>query len=107
MKRLKAWLYFNWQLYRHDIKRFFTPSLILFFLLAYFMTNLWAYLFLVIGSATMRKIALSYVTVLWLPFTPEKIITVWLTYKFQKIWLWIKKPTFKSKIKYQGGFLCK
>ena len=48
--------------------------------LAWMITNGWSYIFLVIGMTLkikwMSGIALSYITFIWLPVTPEKIITV-------------------------------
>ena len=57
---------------------------------AYFITNLWAYLFLGIGFLfhipVLKTIALAYIGFLWLPFTPEKVVTVFLAFVFLRWW---------------------
>lgn len=62
------------------IKFILNPKLLLCFLLAWIVTNGWSYIFLIIGTyfkiAWMIKIATVYLAFLWLPITPEKIITV-------------------------------
>ena len=58
----------------------FNPHLLLCFGIAWLITNGWAYIVLgigtYVGSAWMIGIASFYLTLLWFPFTPEKIITV-------------------------------
>ena len=48
--------------------------------LAWMITNGWSYILLIVGLTLelkwMSGIALSYITFIWLPVTPEKIITV-------------------------------
>lgn len=48
--------------------------------LAWMITNGWSYALLIVGMsleiAWMSSIALAYITFIWLPITPEKIITV-------------------------------
>lgn len=66
------------------------PHFICCFLIAWFLTNGWAYLLLffgtVWGNGWMMGIAGSYLALLWLPFTPEKIITLMLAIFFLKRW---------------------
>ena len=56
------------------------PHLILCFGLAWIITNGWAYILLGIGTwlriAWMTAIASGYMAFLWLPLTPEKLVTV-------------------------------
>jgi hypothetical protein len=85
MKRLRAWLYFEWCIYKDKIKPYLKPTILISMFLAWMMTNGWSYLFAVIGTPVMRRIALSYIALLWLPFTPEKIITIPLGLFIQKI----------------------
>ena len=58
----------------------FNPRLLLCLLIAWFITNGWAYLLLGLGTLfanlVMISIAMGYITLLWIPFTPEKLITV-------------------------------
>lgn len=50
------------------------------FLIAWMITNGWAYLFIGFGTVCeigwMFAIGTTYMTFLWLPFTPEKLITI-------------------------------
>lgn len=58
----------------------FNPRLLLCFGIAWLITNGWSYILLgigtFVGSSWMIGIATFYLTLLWFPFTPEKIITV-------------------------------
>jgi hypothetical protein len=70
------------------IKRFFkkallllvNPRFLLCFGLAWIITNGWSYILLAIGSLAkinwMVTVSAAYMTFLWFPFTPEKIVTV-------------------------------
>jgi hypothetical protein len=69
---------------------YLTWKMLPFLLIAWFITNGWAYVFIAIGTPTMRKIALSYIAFLWLPISPEKIVTIPLAFFIQKL-------LFKSK----------
>ena len=59
------------------------PRLLLCFGIAWMITNGWAYVFLGFGSfygvTWMTAIAGTYLTVIWLPVSPEKIITIAIT----------------------------
>lgn len=56
------------------------PRLLLCFGLAWIITNGWSYIMLAVGAwleiGWMVGIATAYLTFLWIPVTPEKIITV-------------------------------
>ena len=56
------------------------PRLLLCFVLAWIITNGWAYITLVIATRLqidwLSAIAGGYLTLLWFPFTPEKVITI-------------------------------
>lgn len=64
------------------------------FLIAWMITNGWAYLFILFGSLFKIKwmfgIGTGYVALLWLPCTPEKLITIPLS-------VFIKKILFKKE----------
>ena len=68
-KQIKLWikLILNWRF-------------LVCFGLAWMITNGWSYIMLIVGLIfrfkVLSSIALSYLTFLWLPFTPEKILTV-------------------------------
>ena len=58
----------------------FNPHLLLCFGIAWFITNGWSYAMLGIGTLFRIKwmigVAGAYLAALWLPFTPEKLLTV-------------------------------
>lgn len=68
---------------RRVLEFFLNPRLLLCFGLAWFITNGWSYVFAAVGSALnitwMYVIGFSWMTFLWFPFTPEKIITLFIT----------------------------
>ena len=75
-----------------EIKRFFkklkpylTWTMFPAFFLAWLVTNGWAYILAAIGTGWIRGIAATYLGLLWLPFTPEKLITIPLAIWFQKL----------------------
>lgn len=59
------------------------PRLLLCLFLAWMITNGWSYLFFAIGMLWkinwMRAVGGAYMGFLWLPFTPEKLVTLGLT----------------------------
>ena len=65
---------------RTVIQFLLNPRLLLCFGFAWMMTNGWSYIALVIGMwlnvSWLISLAGGYVALLWLPFTPEKLITV-------------------------------
>ena len=56
------------------------PKLLICLLIAWMITNGWSYVFLFLGTyfkiGWMLKISGAYLAFLWLPFTPEKIVTI-------------------------------
>lgn len=56
------------------------PRLLLCFFIAWMITNGWSYVFTVVGTACdipwMIVTGTAYMSLLWVPFTPEKILTV-------------------------------
>jgi len=90
IKKLWAWLYFEWQIYKDKIKPYLKPSLGISFLLAWMITNGWAYILIAVGSGWLRAVAITYASILWLPITPEKLITIPLAIWLQKI-LFVKR----------------
>ena len=84
-----------------------SPYLILFYLRAswkyvisfsigWCITNGWAYVFAVIGVGWFKDFALWYIGFIWLPTTPEKIITIPLSAIIHK-WLWKESNETASK----------
>ena len=65
------------------------PRLLLCFGIAWFITNGWCYLFIVLGSAFdigwMSVAGWAWFTFLWLPISPEKIVTVFLAILFLRL----------------------
>ena len=68
--------------------------MIICFILAWMVTNGWSYAFIAIGFIFniewMSTVGLSYQAFLWLPCTPEKLVTVPLA-------IWFDKLIFKGK----------
>ena len=64
------------------------PHFLVCFLLAWMITNGWAYLFMIFGMVfqcvSLAGIASAYITFLWLPCTPEKILTFFIASKLMK-----------------------
>ncbi|MBQ9762004.1 MAG: hypothetical protein IJV82_02895 [Oscillospiraceae bacterium] len=59
------------------------PRLLLCYGMAWFITNGWSYVFFVLGSALgigwMTAVGSAYLAFLWLPISPEKIVTLAIT----------------------------
>ena len=66
------------------IKPYLTWSMFISFGIAWFITNGWCYLLIIIGKGWVRAIALTYAGFLYLPFTIEKPITIWIATRIQK-----------------------
>ncbi|MBQ8323668.1 MAG: hypothetical protein IJX82_00775 [Clostridia bacterium] len=70
-------------LIRRVLEFFLNPRLLLCFGIAWFITNGWSYAFAAIGVyldiTWLYVIGLSWMTFLWFPFTPEKIVTLFIT----------------------------
>lgn len=73
MKRIKEFL-------NKLIKLFLNWHFVICFGIAWMITNGWAYVFIILGSSLdiswMFIVGTSYVSFLWMPFTPEKLITI-------------------------------
>ena len=77
----------------NKLKKYLRPFLNLRFLLCFsiswMITNGWAYIFIIIGTkfeiTWMAYVGTSYIAILWLPITPEKLITIPLAMLFQKL----------------------
>ena len=69
------------------------PRFVLCFGLAWMITNGWCYIFIGVGTfyeiGWMFAVGSTYLAFLWLPFTPEKIITIPIAIGFLK-WLFPK-----------------
>ena len=65
------------------------PRFLLCFGLAWMLTNGWAYLFVLLGPALhlpfLTTVGGGYLALLWLPFTPEKILTVAIAVRLLKL----------------------
>ena len=70
-------------------KPFLKPTMLLSFAIAWMLTNGWAYVLLGIGiwgNVTWAyTVGAGYLALLWMPFTPEKLITIPLALAIQKI----------------------
>jgi len=59
------------------------------FAVAWFITNGWAYVCVFLGMrwkiVPLTAIASAYLAFLWLPFTPEKIVTLWIAHRLSRI----------------------
>lgn len=66
------------------IKPYLTPTMLISFGIAWFITNGWAYILVIIGKGWVRAVALAYAGFLYLPFTIEKPITIWIATRIQK-----------------------
>jgi len=67
------------------LKPFANWKFLVAFGLAWFITNGWAWLGLAIGKGWFKVISAGYMAFLWMPFTPEKIVTIPLAIGFQRL----------------------
>lgn len=71
------------------------------FLIAWMITNGWCYVFIILGSwlkiKWMRITGWSYLAFLWLPVTPEKVVTIPLGMGIKKILFRRKKNEIQKK----------
>ena len=90
-----------WEKLKKYLKPFLSLKFLLCFGIAWTITNGWAYVFIALGSVFdikwMFTIGTSYLAFLWLPFTPEKIITIPLAILFQK-WFFKKDEKLKAQL---------
>ena len=65
---------------RRWVRFFLNPRLLLCFGIAWMITNGWCYVFILLGTwlniGWMLAVGTAWAGVLWLPFTPEKLITL-------------------------------
>lgn len=70
-------------------KLLLNPRLLLCFFIAWMITNGWSYVLFAIGMLLkihwMSMVGGAYMSFLWLPFTPEKILTVLLAITFLRL----------------------
>ena len=77
---------------KNYLRPFLSWKFLLCFFLAWFITNGWSYVFVIIGTVChiewMFDIGVGWQALLWLPFTPEKLVTipiaVWFNFKLFK-----------------------
>lgn len=71
--KIKFWL-------KRAVRLVFNPRFLLCFGLAWIITNGWSYILFAIGMLChipwMATVAGAYMTFLWFPFTPEKLVTL-------------------------------
>lgn len=72
-EKIKLWL-------KKLLQLLFNPRLLLCLFIAWLITNGWSYILLAFGIffkiTWMQAVAGAYLSLLWIPFTPEKILTV-------------------------------
>ena len=82
-----------WQRIKPTVKKWvmfiLNPKLLLCFAIAWFITNGWSYLALWLGIhlelTWLAAIGGAYLGLLWIPFTPEKILTVIIAFGILKL----------------------
>jgi len=83
MDKLKMWFNIHKEKIIKAVKKwvmfFINPRFLLCFLLAWLITNGWSYILLAVGTLFniiwMIVVSTAYMTFLWFPFTPEKVVT--------------------------------
>lgn len=81
-EKIRQW--FSWAHIKQVIKKWLriiaNPRLFLCLLIAWMITNGWSYVFFALGMALeinwMLAVGTAYMSFLWIPFTPEKLLTV-------------------------------
>ena len=82
MEKLREWI--QKEKLKHIVQSWanilLNPKLLLCLFIAWMITNGWSYVLMLIGFLLkinwMKIVAGAYMSLLWIPFTPEKIITV-------------------------------
>ncbi len=76
--------------FKKVLEFFLNPHLWLCLLVAWLVTNGWSYILFFCGNrfgiAWMAAISGAYITFLWLPFTPEKVVTVAIAIALLRWW---------------------
>lgn len=84
MKKIKNWFLQNKTKIKAFIKKWiifiFNPRFLLCFIIGWLITNGWSYIFFAVGTyfkiTWMIVAGTTYMSLLWAPLTPEKIITL-------------------------------
>ena len=58
------------------VKPYLTWKMLPFLLIAWMITNGWAYVFVITGNTWMVWLGSAWISILWFPFTIEKIFTI-------------------------------
>ena len=78
-----------WNILYDYIKPFLNWRFIISFGIAWMITNGWSYVFVILGPILQLKwmttVGLSYQAFLWLPVTPEKLVTIPIAIWFHRI----------------------
>ena len=81
------------EFWKNLFRNFANPRFLLCFGLAWLVTNGWSYIAFTVGTwmkwDLLQKIAGAYMALLWVPFTPEKIITFFIA-------IWLAKRLFPN-----------
>ena len=87
-----------WKGLKKYLRPFLNIRFVLCFGVAWMITNGWAYIFLFVGPkfniSWMTAVGTAYLAFLWLPITPEKIVTIPLAMVFQR---WFFKNDEKTR----------
>jgi hypothetical protein len=79
----------KWNKLKLKIKPFLTPTMFVSFALAWMITNGWAYVLLAIGIyndvSWAKWVGTTYLAFIWMPWTPEKLVTIPLSFLIQKL----------------------
>lgn len=80
IKALMITILLWWAIIKDYIKPFLNWRFLISFFTAWMITNGWSYVFVAVGGALgikwMLSVGLGYQAFLWLPITPEKLITI-------------------------------
>lgn len=80
-QKLKIWVK-TW------LKRILNWRFLVCFLIAWMITNGWSYISFAISSifdiSWLKVVATTYISLLWLPFTPEKILTYHCSFHYEE-----------------------
>ncbi len=78
--KIKYWIRKTKKVLKRLARFLFNPHMLICFGLAWMITNGWCYVFIAVGGwlgiGWMLGVGTAYAAFLWIPFTPEKIITV-------------------------------
>ena len=79
---------------KNYLRPFLSLKFLLCFFLAWLVTNGWSYAFIIIGWTCninwMFNVGIGYQAFLWMPFTPEKLVTIPMA-------IWFNATIFKDK----------